>query len=321
VGMTSGKPVRLAIAQTLCRALPPIVAQRLRSLIYPRALGYEDDYPFVVRAQTGSLFTNRTSDFHAYAFSVHGYFEWRNWAIAVALCRPGDTIVEIGANIGTETIGFSDIVGDSGKVYAFEPVPSNLAALHETLLLAKRQNVVVLPFAVGDRETKVLFSLPQKMASGEGHILRSGTNTSSKTIQVDCVTLDSLSERIGAAEMIFIDAEGAEVMILRGAKIYINEYRPAIVLEASPKLLKRAGSDLNDLCSLLQAYGYSGFRVSRLGLAKIDLAKASSASNWFWVHSSNLDAARVVQRSIRICGLMPCIPGLNPISRKRISAS
>jgi hypothetical protein len=69
----------------MCRRLPPIVAQRLRSIIYPFALGIRDNLEVTVRSQTGSAFTGRTGDFHAYPFSVHGYSEWRNTAIALAL--------------------------------------------------------------------------------------------------------------------------------------------------------------------------------------------------------------------------------------------
>lgn len=139
------KPVRLAIAQRVCRNLPPLFAQRLRSVIYPFEQASRDDYEFIVRAQTGSIFKNTTSDYHAYPFSVHGYSDWRNWAIALALCSPGDTIVEVGANVGTETIGFADIVGSLGKVYAFEPLPSNLIALEDIMRLNQLQNVTILP--------------------------------------------------------------------------------------------------------------------------------------------------------------------------------
>ena len=62
-----------------------------------------------------------------YPFAVHGYFYCTAWGITLAIFAPGDTIVEVGANVGTETIGFSDIVGRSGRVIAFEPVPANIA--------------------------------------------------------------------------------------------------------------------------------------------------------------------------------------------------
>jgi hypothetical protein len=90
------------------------VSFRVRKRLYPAARALQDDHAFAVRAQTGSVLRCRTSDKHAYAFGVHGYNDWRLWAIALATCARGDTIVEIGANVGTETVGFSDIVGPAG---------------------------------------------------------------------------------------------------------------------------------------------------------------------------------------------------------------
>mgnify|MGYP001460480885 CR=1 FL=1 len=46
-------------------------------------------------------------------------------AIALALVSKGESIIEVGANIGTETVYYSDIVGSHGNVYAFEPFPPN----------------------------------------------------------------------------------------------------------------------------------------------------------------------------------------------------
>src|SRR5438093_3231254 len=109
------------MAQMTCRMLPPVVASRVAHAIYPFARAKRDAHPFVTHARTGSLFSSVTNDCHAHHFSMLGYYDWRQWAIATAVCRAGDVVVEVGANIGTETIGFADIVGPSGRVYAFEP--------------------------------------------------------------------------------------------------------------------------------------------------------------------------------------------------------
>jgi FkbM family methyltransferase len=311
------KPVRLSFAQKLCRRLPPIIAQRLRDWVYPIERAYRDDYKFTVRSQTGSMFTSRTSDYHAYPFSVHGYFEWRNWAIAMACCSPGDTILEIGANIGTETVGFSDIVGVSGKVYAFEPLPSNLELLEETLGLNQYQNVVVFPVAVGEECKRVRFVVPRaKSASGIGYILGTEKQTNSNGIETDCVTLDSYSDRIGRVKVIFIDAEGAEVMILFGARKFIQKHKPTIVLEAHPKLLARAGFTLKGLYAEIRELEYKPFKISRLGLSRIELECSQNYHNWLCIPYSKLETAKLAKKYIRRCALLPCIPGWNPLTQR-----
>jgi FkbM family methyltransferase len=313
-----GKPLRLAFAQILCRTLPPIFAQRLRHFVYPIETASKNNYLFTVSAQTGSLFSHRTSDFHAYPFSVHGYYEWRSWAIAIALCSPGENILEIGANIGTETVGFADIVGKNGSVYAVEPLPSNLTALQKAVLLNRHHNINVLPFVIGDECKKVKFVVPPfTTASGLGHILGANENAkaAASTIELECVTLDSLSDRIGQVRLVFIDAEGAEPMILAGGKNFLSKHRPTIVLEAHPKYLHRAGFSLSELRNRITALGYEIFDICRLGLTKPKL-QSTAVSNWLCVHSTRIADISSANRYVRVCGLLPCIPGVNPMSRR-----
>lgn len=308
------KPFRLALAQKVCRPLPPLISQRVRTVIYPQEMAFKDDYEFEVRALTGSRFRSRTSDFHGYPFSVHGYYEWRNWAIALAVCSSGDHIIEIGANIGTETVGFADIVGKEGRVYAFEPFPNNVKALQEIVTLNGCDQVIVLTQAVGAIGGKVKFVCPpDKHASGIGFVSRADSAGDGPVIEVECVTLDSLQQTLGPCRAIFMDVEGAEIDILRGGTSYIQEFQPIIVLEASPKTLQRAGFNLYNLHEQIAALGYQAFRIGRLGVRKVDLA-SSSTSNWLCVPLSKQHILASVKQMIRRSGFFPCIPGLNPMT-------
>src|SRR4029077_19443419 len=102
-------------------------------------------------ASTGSRFTGTTADLIGYAFAVHGYYNWRNIAIAKAVCRPADTIVEVGANVGSETVGFSDTVGKEGVVHAIEPFPPNVELLRANAAQTRYNNVNVHAVAVSDQ--------------------------------------------------------------------------------------------------------------------------------------------------------------------------
>jgi FkbM family methyltransferase len=221
------KPLRLAIAQTVCRYLPPIISQWIREVIYPRELAYSDGFQVTVRAQTGSLYSGNTADHHIYPFSVHGYYYWRAWAIAIAVCSAGDTIVEVGANVGTETIGFSDIVGRSGRVIAFEPLLANIAALSSSLKKAKWQNISLQPVAVGDANETVLFSAPVlAQNSGIGYIVRDAEKTVDGLVEVKCVTLDTFWGKEVSPRLVFMDVEGFEIKVLRGAREMITQHAP-----------------------------------------------------------------------------------------------
>ena len=291
------------------------MAQRLRSWLYPTARARRDDYEFVVRSQTGSLLTSRTSDPQGYPFSVYGYNEWRNWAVALACCARGDTIIEIGANIGTETIGFADIVGPNGSVHAFEPLPSNVAALEKSLKLNPGTgNVRVHPLAVSDTAGKRKFLVPPAELSGIGHVLRATDAADREVREVDSVTLDSFSGRLGPSALIVIDAEGEEVRILRGARQYIAAFQPVIVLEASAEALRPAGFDLRDLLAELEGQGYQCHRIARFALSSKDLATYPHATNWTCIPAPKRGLRRTISTHIRRCGCAPCIPGLNPMT-------
>ncbi len=312
------RPIRFLIAKNTCRVLPPLLSQSLRNLIYPIKVARQNDFTFTAKSQTGSSLTNRISDSQAYRFSIHGYHEWRNLAISIALCRSGDTIIEIGSHIGTETIGFSDIMGSSGKVYAFEPLPSNLVSLKKTADDSQYKNIIISNNAVGDSVKKVKFVIPlPKESTGLAHILAENEKTTAETIEVDCVTLDSLS--IKNAKLIFIDAEGADLSILQGGKNYLKENKPAIVLECYPKFLARSGFTVKDLYSTIKDLGYEAFEISRAGLKQIKSPENyNKVRNWLCIHSSKIDDVKTVDRYIKICGLLPCIPGINPMSKKSV---
>ena len=62
--------------------------------------------------------------------------------------KKGDVVLDIGANIGVYTVLFAEIVGDKGRVYAFEPDPKNFALLKKNIEINKYKNVVLINKAV-----------------------------------------------------------------------------------------------------------------------------------------------------------------------------
>jgi FkbM family methyltransferase len=309
------KPTRLTVAQKICRPLPPVISQKIRDWLYPYATARQDNYEFLVTSQTGSRLRGTTKDFHGYPFSVHGYYEWRNTAIALAIASPGEVIIEVGANVGTETVGFSDIVGEQGTVYAFEPLPSNADFLRDLARRTTHPNIVVHTRALSDRNETVTFQIPVEHMSGSGFITRTGGDSETGTVEVHCSTLDSLSRDIDPARIIFMDTEGEEIRILRGAEGYIQQCRPAIVLEASPQLLDRAGFTIGDLYREVTDLGYTPYKIVRFGLEKVTLPDPDNIDNWLCLTPDQRPVVGRVRRSILACGLMPCVRGLNPLSR------
>jgi FkbM family methyltransferase len=292
-----------------------MLAQRLRSWIYPYDMARRDDFTCVATALTGSMLEGSTADFHFYPFSVQGYYDWRNVAIAAALVSEGDAIIEIGANVGTETVCFANLTGPGGHVHAVEPLPSNVASLFRANELSEHNNISVHNLALSSRSGHADFAVPPRHASGTGHIVGAAESPPSERIRVPCATLDSLMPQFGRASVIFMDVEGGEVNILRGGVDYLRAFRPHLVLEAAPKLLRRAGYELKDLLQTLEDFEYVVYEITRFGIKPAAPDEQCRTRNWLCLGKDQQALANKVRLSILRSALLPCLPGLNPLAR------
>lgn len=304
-------------AQRICRRLPPLLARRMRNALYPFERAQDEPCRVQVRSQTGSLFTGRIDEVHGYAFGVMGYFDWRNLAVVLAVCAPGDTIIEIGANVGTETVGLADVVGPAGHVYAFEPLPNNVAELERIIAINGFTHLEVLPLAVGERAETLSFRVPSAENTGVGYLDlgEEGEVATLDTIEISCVRLDDLADRLGKARMMLVDVEGAEVHLLRGGRTYLKEVQPLLIIEAAPKHLNRAGVSIEALYEELCGLRYTIYNITRLGVKEITTPETQRKANWFCVPRGDTESARRVQKCIRQCGMLPCVPGVNPMTK------
>ncbi|HWE32965.1 MAG TPA: FkbM family methyltransferase [Solirubrobacteraceae bacterium] len=300
------------------------MAQRVREAIYPQTLASAERLTFTVASQTGSPFTGNTGDLVAYPVAINGYFNWRNVAIATAVCGDGDAIVEVGANIGSETVSFSDLVGASGVVYAFEPYPPNIDALQHNVASTIYRNVTVFPVALSDHSGVESFVAPPSRNSGYGHLGSDHGETqtpSPDNVSVRCDTLDAFLPEMRPPQLVVIDAEGHESLILKGAEQTLRG-RPVLVLEVLETLLARTGSSPREVATYLAGFGYELFEIQRFRLAAFsaDDELVPGASDWLAVPRDSGLSARIA-RTLARAGFMPCLPVLNPISRRRAVGS
>jgi FkbM family methyltransferase len=309
------KPTRLTLAQIACRLLPPFVGQTVRESIYPRSAGVRDDYTFEVRTITGSRFGGTTRDYHAFPMSVNGYYNWRALALAQAVIQPGAMIVEIGGNVGTETVGFSDIVGKTGMVHSFEPLPVNFAILQGNVKLHRHPNTQLHQQAVSDECGTISFTVPPDTSRGSGHIVTDGQAGADTLVTVECVTLDSMMGDLQRVELIHMDAEGSEHKVILGGKALIQRDQPVILLEASPKHLTRTGTSVGALYEELRGLGYEMSLMERWGIAPHDVESQRGMTNWVCTPVGKSYLRGKINAMIKRVGAMPCLPGINPLVR------
>jgi len=146
--------------------------------------------------------------------------------------RRGSTVFDVGAHVGEWTLLFSELVGRTGRVVAFEPDPVARASLRKNLDLNGISNVVVEAESVSDKTGKAWLAA-ERFGSGLSSIVRphrQGVRYSE--VEVASTTLDEYCETRGVfPEWIKVDAEGAEPMIVRGMRRLIENRHPQAILE------------------------------------------------------------------------------------------
>jgi FkbM family methyltransferase len=197
-----------------------------------------------------------------HALALRGFFEWRNVLIVNAICRKGDTVIDVGANIGTETLLFALRVGATGRVIALEPLPDNFTILRKMVAINQIENVSLFQAAASNCSGTVSFVPPAANWSiGEGYISTGGAVDSE--ISVQSVTLDRLYQQGDwhSLRVIVMDVEGSELAVLRGAEALIRKYRPYIILEWLPSLQRKQGHDPRVLYEFLHGHSYRMWRI------------------------------------------------------------
>ena len=153
------------------------------------------------------------------------------------LIEPGQTVYDVGANIGFFTILCSRLVGPQGKVYAFEPIPENVVTLRHNIALNKLTNVVVVEQALSaSTGTAEMFVSPWSAFHSlnvDGASKRENHGPDGGQIMVETVTLDEFVQRDGvsAPDLIKLDVEGAELLVVEGMRETLHTVQPLLLVE------------------------------------------------------------------------------------------
>ncbi len=186
---------------------------------------------------------------------------------------PGMTVIDVGAYVGYYTLLAARSVGDKGKIFCFEPDPSNYALLLKNIEENNCSNVVPVQKAVTNT-TGTIKLFMAKDPSGHSIV---GGNPNQKAILVDSTTLDDfLGARVQPVHIIKIDVEGAENAVLQGmSKIIAKNPGLKIFTEFSPEALKTAGCLPTEYFEKLANYGFDIYLIDEkkqsLEPARLDL--------------------------------------------------
>ena len=199
------------------------------------------------------------------AIYLFGGFEPSTRDALARYVKPGMTVLDIGANIGSHTLHLANLVGATGHVYAFEPTAFAFAKLKRNLSLnpVLAQRVVLQQcFLTGEDFS----DLPQEIYSSwpllggrdlhPEHLgAKKGTN-GARARTLDGVLADNGNPVV---DVVKLDVDGVECDVLNGAITMISLHKPIFVMELAPYLLKERGHSLEEMMSFFIPLGYRFF--------------------------------------------------------------
>ena len=217
------------------------LAERVRSgrasrAVLRRAASWYGRAPVPVAGGLGHLLQVSTADLpldHAHAgLIVRGTLEPPVQEALRRLLAPGAVFFDVGANVGFFTILGARLVGPSGRVIAFEPVPGCARAVARNIELNGFAHAEIREAAVGARG-----GTARLLVVGEAswsHLASTGRHADVREeIDVEVVSIDELvgAGAIAPPDVLKIDTEGAELQAIEGMRETIARHRPAIVCE------------------------------------------------------------------------------------------
>jgi FkbM family methyltransferase len=187
-----------------------------------------------------------------------GSYEYDKQVLFEQTITPGSVVYDLGGHVGFYSLLASVLVGNTGKVISFEPLPKNLKYLKKHLQINHITNTQVIEAAVCDREGIAYFEINN--CSFQGNLNSNGT------LQVRTVGLDELitKEKLPVPDYLKIDVEGAEAKVLQGAKQVLTELHPTIFLATHGDQLQK------DCCQFLKNLGYELKSITSKSLTDSD---------------------------------------------------
>lgn len=219
------------------------------------------------------------------------------------LLRPGDVVVDGGANVGLFTLVAADRVGPAGKVIAFEPGRGVRMSLMANIVLNRLAHVEVVPFALAAEPGEARFRVFDAGGAGLNHLVGADHEDG----EVEIVTLTSLDAVLTPSDrdrltFLKLDLEGAEHAALRGAAATLRQAHPDILIEIEAAHLARMGSSPAAIAEVLAGHGYRFYRpeADAAGAPVLspvpDLDARGARPNIF----ATVDSARVRARGVTV---------------------
>ncbi len=228
----------------------------------------------VVRTKYGFLIKLKIED---YLIAGHMHLGETNpfeTNILRTILKPGDVFIDVGAHMGWFTLNAGQVVGDKGKVYAFEPNPSVAGWLRDNCELNHLHNVSLEEVAVSDKNDTVIFWIGDIDSLGSlrrQNATRDSTHESKKLKRLS-ITLDHFADKhkLRKIKFIKVDAEGADLQVLMGAERILRKFSPCLLVEVFGLTQETDRNRDKEIVSYLARLDYKPYELTKFGVRLIN---------------------------------------------------
>ena len=181
----------------------------------------------------------------------------------------GKNIIDIGANFGSHSLRFADLVGANGHVYSFEPQKLVFYQLAGNIILNGYDNITAYNIALSNESTTLLienldYTSKNIINIGNAH-LDAYTTLASNVVKVESLDFYKF-KNVG---IIKIDVQGYEPKVLDGAIITIQENRPIIFIEVELDQLRIYQFNEDDIFNRLKSLNYTLEKIANVDYVAI----------------------------------------------------
>ncbi|GAB4546546.1 MAG: FkbM family methyltransferase [Pleurocapsa sp.] len=171
--------------------------------------------------------------------------------------HPGDVFYDIGSNVGFFSIIAAQLVGEGGKVYAFEPGQENANSIRHNAQLNKFKQIEVIEKAVSHSSGSGQLLLA-KYSGGHALATADAPPDLAGEVTVDLVSIDDLiaQNKIAPPNFVKVDVEGAELDVLKGMKQTIKTHQPTIIYEIDDGDRTAYDRKYQELANFLESLNY-----------------------------------------------------------------
>lgn len=190
-------------------------------------------------------------------FSEGRWKEYHEDEALTSIIKPGDTVLDVGANVGYHTLLASRLVGPEGLVIACEPEPTNLSVLGENVHRNEALNVLMLPIGLGAKVEERSFFVSSTNKGRHSLFSENTPNATRRSIVV--TTIDKLIALLPSGrqpDVIKLDVEGAEGLVLAGGRQFLENAHPKIWMEFWPVGIQASSVDPLTLLQDMERFGY-----------------------------------------------------------------